>query len=131
MNTDSPLDDRGLPEGYPFKEDSEILPRDACARLEAGDGFVLIDCREDDELKVVRVEGAMHCPLGKLMNEIEDVADDLPAGLDTPVAIICHTGRRSLMATLALRQMGFRDIRSVAGGIDLWARDIDPTLERY
>ena len=66
-----------------------------------------------------------------MLNEPQDFADELPEGKSTPTAIICHSGRRSLMATLALRKMGFTDIHSVAGGIDLWARDIDPTLARY
>ena len=66
-----------------------------------------------------------------MMNEPQDFADELPQGKDTPTAIICHSGRRSLMATLALRRMGFANVYSVAGGIDLWARDIDPSLPRY
>lgn len=129
--SDSPIDSRGLPEGYSFREGDEITPRTVRDRLKANDGLVLVDCREDDELKTVRIASALHVPLGKLMNEVQDFADDLPQGKATPTAIICHSGRRSLMATLALRKMGFTDIHSVAGGIDLWARDIDTTLARY
>lgn len=129
--SDAPIDSQGLPEGYHFREGDELLPRVVRDRIRAGDGLVLVDCREDDELKTVSIAGALHVPLGKMMNEPQDFADELPKGKDTPTAIICHSGRRSLMATLALRRMGFTEIHSVAGGIDLWARDIDPTLARY
>lgn len=130
--SDAPIDQNtGLPEGYGFREDDEITPRETKRRLDASDGLVVIDCREDDELKTSKLDQAVHIPLGKLVNEVDDVADDLPGGKDTPTAILCRTGRRSLMAALALRRMGFTDIKSVAGGIDLWARDIDTTLKRY
>lgn len=129
--SDAPIDSRGLPEGYSFREGDELTPRTVRDRLAAGDGLVLVDCREDDELKTVHIAGVLHVPLGRMMNEAQDFADELPQGKDTPTAIICHGGRRSLMATLALRRMGFTDIHSVAGGIDLWARDIDTSLPRY
>ncbi len=129
--SDAPIDSNGMPEGYKFRENEELTPRTVNDRLKANDGLVLVDCREDDELKTVSINGALHVPLGKMMNEPQDFADELPEGKDTPTAIICHSGRRSLMATLALRRMGFANIYSVAGGIDLWARDIDTSLPRY
>ena len=129
---DPPLDAAsGLPEGYSFREDSEITPRITRQRLDAGDGLVVIDCREDDELEIAKLDATLHIPLGRLISEASDVAEDLPQGKATPVAVLCRTGRRSLMAALALQRMGFTDIRSVAGGIDLWARDIDTSLTRY
>ena len=129
---DAPIDNNtGLPESYSFRQDDEITPRETHKRTQANDGLVVIDCREDDELQTSKLDIAVHIPLGKLVNEVDDVAYDLPHGKDTPTAILCRTGKRSLMAALALRRMGFTDIKSVAGGIDLWARDIDTTLTRY
>lgn len=130
--SDAPIDQAtGLPEGYHFRPDDEITPRETKSRMESDGSFVVIDCREDDELQTAKLEGPIHIPLGKLVNEVEDVADELPEGRTTPTAILCRTGKRSLMAALALRRMGFTDVKSVAGGIDLWARDIDQTLTRY
>jgi rhodanese-related sulfurtransferase len=129
--SDAPIDTNGLPEGYNFRDAEELTPRVVNERLKANDGLVLVDCREDDALKTVSINGALHIPLGKMMNEPQDFADELPQGKDTPTAIICHSGRRSLMATLALRRMGFANVYSVAGGIDLWARDVDTSLPRY
>jgi rhodanese-related sulfurtransferase len=47
------------------------------------------------------------------------------------VLVICHSGRRSLRVASTLRALGFPNAYSVAGGIDLWSVDIDPTIPRY
>lgn len=126
---DAPLDERGLPHGAPFHPDHELAPRDA-ARLMRG-GLVIVDIREPDELVLAPFPGAMHIPMGRMLEHPEDLEDELPDGRATPIALICHLGSRSLRATLALRQMGFTDVRSVAGGTDLWSRDIDRSVPRY
>ncbi|MGP1272167.1 MAG: rhodanese-like domain-containing protein [Phycisphaerales bacterium] len=128
---DRPLDAAGLPEGYPFHEAHEITPRETRDRLAARDGTVLLDIREPDEFALASIAGALQIPMARVLEQHEDLADDLPDGRDTPIAVICHHGARSLRLTLALRQLGFADVVSVAGGIDLWSRDIDPTVPRY
>ncbi|MEM8756464.1 MAG: rhodanese-like domain-containing protein [Planctomycetota bacterium] len=129
---DQPLDDRGLPVGYEFHDDYEITPRDTRDRLaDPDDACVLVDVREADELRVAAIPKAMHFPLGRIADDHDDLADELPQGRGTPLLVLCHHGRRSLRATLALRQLGFADVLSVAGGTDLWSRDIDPALPRY
>jgi rhodanese-related sulfurtransferase len=50
---------------------------------------------------------------------------------DRPFIVQCHTGRRSLKVTHLLREAGFPDVKSMAGGIELWAIDIDPNVPRY
>lgn len=121
------LDASGLPEGYPFRAELEISPRETAQRLRTGDGFVLIDVREDKELRAARVEGAVHIPLGDLPRRIHELElDEL-----TPFAVMCHGGVRSMKATLYLHQEGLRGARSVAGGIDLWSVAVDPSVPRY
>ena len=94
--------------------------------LDAGDA-VLVDCRADDEWDLVRLDGAMHLPLG----EIEQRFDEIDADDDTTVLVMCHHGVRSLHAALALQHLGFPQARSVVGGIDLWSEKIDPSVARY
>lgn len=123
-----PLDAKGLPEGYPFKPEYEITPRETAAAITARrPGFVLIDIREAEELAICRVAGAVHIPMGDLATRINEIDADE----STPISLICHTGRRSLHATLFLHKQGLAGVRSVAGGIDLWSRDIDATVPRY
>ena len=125
---DRPIGDDGLPEGYPFKPEYEVTPRETAGALRDGrDGFVLIDVREAGELAVASVEGAVHIPLGDLQTRINEIDADE----DTELAVICHTGVRSLKAAIYLQQIGLSGARSVAGGSDRWSRDVDPSVPRY
>ena len=119
----------GLPIGYSFKPDLEITPRQIKKSLDAGDpNLVLIDCRTKGEWQTARIEGARLIPLDELasrIGEIESVADD-----ETVIAVHCHHGSRSLRAALFLKQQGFKAL-SMAGGIDVWSMDVDPSVPRY
>lgn len=123
------LDSRGLPAGYPFREEWEVTPRDAKKALDAGQA-ILLDCRRPDELQVVSIKGAIHIPMDQIERRADELEDD-DGGRAHPVHVICHTGRRSLRVATTLRALGFTNAYSVAGGVDLWAVDIDPTLARY
>ena len=127
-----PLDERGLPEGYPLQEGWEVTPRQVKALIDAGrigvDGDVLLlDVRTPAELEAAAIGGATAVP----MQDIRSALPDLEAYADGPVIVSCHHGGRSLQVTAFLRQQGFEDVTSMAGGIDVWARDIDPSVPRY
>lgn len=120
------LDSAGLPAGYTFRPDIEITPRQVRDMLaEPGAGLQLIDCRTPEEFRIAAIEGALLIPLSDLASRTGELDPD------RPIAVHCHHGGRSLKAALFLRQQGFDDARSVAGGIDLWAIDIDPRVPRY
>ena len=53
------------------------------------------------------------------------------AAQDAEIVVYCHSGIRSMEAMMFLRHAGFENVRSMAGGIDAWAAEIDPTLTRY
>jgi adenylyltransferase/sulfurtransferase len=97
------------------------------ARLDAGEDFALVDCREQDEYDFVRIAGAALIP----MSEIAQRASELTSFGDRPVVIHCHHGGRSLRVAMWLRQQGVARAQSMSGGIDAWAAEIDPTLPRY
>jgi len=127
-----PLDDRGLPEGYPLQDGWEVTPREVKAlidagRVGAGGDVLLLDVRTPAELAAAAIDGATALP----MQEIRMALPDLEAYADGPVIVSCHHGGRSLQVTAFLRQQGVEDVKSMAGGIDVWARDIDPALPRY
>ncbi len=126
------LDPRGLPIGYPFKPEWEVTPRDAAASLleDGASRPVLLDCRRDDEWAFNRIAGAVHVP----MSEIERRADELEderGGRAGPIIVQCHHGVRSLRVTAALRALGFTNVKSLAGGIDLWSLTVDSSVPRY
>lgn len=124
----APLDEQGLPLGYPFKTDYEITPRQARDMLAARSPVVIVDVRTAPELDAASIKGPfVHIPL----DEIERRAGEIDADSDTPVLTLCHHGVRSLKAALALRALGHPNTRSIAGGIDLWSLAADANVPRY
>jgi len=53
------------------------------------------------------------------------------ADREKPMVVYCHHGIRSLHAAEFLTMQGSQDVRSLSGGIDGWAIEIDPSLRRY
>lgn len=123
------LDGRGLPQGYAFREGDEIAPRVVAAM--AAHAPMMLDVRTQSEWDICHIDRARLIPLQSLEARLDDLKADLGDRLDTPLVVYCHHGRRSLTATFMLRAAGFTDVRSLAGGIDLWARDIDPRMPTY
>lgn len=103
----------------------EIAPKEVKARLERGEKFLLVDVRQQWEYDLCRIEGAKLVPLNTLSSSVPELAaaDD--------VVVYCHHGKRSLDAVVFLRQQGVEGARSMAGGIERWAREIDPKVARY
>ena len=95
--------------------------------LDANDQFVLIDCREPDEHALVQIPGARLLP----MSEIQNRVTELQADKHKHMVVHCHHGGRSLRVANWLREQGFANVQSMAGGIDQWAVEIDPALPRY
>lgn len=122
------LDDRGLPPGLLLNEEWELSPRQTRDLLaDASANALLIDCRTPEEHARARIEGAVLVPL----HEMPEALDDLREHAGRTIVVHCHHGRRSLQGAAILRQGGFANVRSMAGGIDLWSIDIDPGVPRY
>lgn len=107
----------------------EILPRDAAA-LAASGGALIVDVRTGPEWDLVHIPGSVHVPL----DELEARHDEIEPRPGQEVLVLCHHGRRSLVAALALRNVGREELRtakSIFGGIELWSREADPAVPRY
>lgn len=87
--------------------------------------LTVLDVRTDEELALAALPGARHIP----MQELPARVGELNAG--EPIAVLCHHGVRSEMAARFLERNGFGEVYSVAGGIDAWSVDVDPTVPRY
>jgi adenylyltransferase/sulfurtransferase len=94
------------------------------AELAALDGHLLVDVREPWEVELVSLDGAVNIPLGQLAGRLDELDPTVP------VVAYCHHGVRSEQARQILEAGGF-DVRHLAGGIDAWARDIEPEMRRY
>ena len=102
-----------------------ISPADLAAALKSDAGAKLIDIRTREEFDAVHIEGAIFFTQ-ELMQEIQ-VRRDRAALL----AIIDHTGARSMDAAAYFAGHGFENVRAVRGGIDAWSQEVDPKLPRY
>jgi len=94
-------------------------------RLARGEDFVLLDVREVGEIAIARLGHEVNIPLPML---------PLRAGeLDParPTVVMCHHGIRSQLAVRWLREHGFQRLYNLVGGIEAYARDVDPGLPRY
>jgi molybdopterin/thiamine biosynthesis adenylyltransferase/rhodanese-related sulfurtransferase len=123
----SDLDARGLPPGYAFKPDWEITPREVKSKLDKKENFVFIDCRNPNEFAITRIDGAQLMPLPQIAQHIGQLRGKEGA----EVIVHCKSGGRSLQFAQILRQQGFKNARSMAGGILLWNKDINPEGAQY
>ncbi len=103
----------------------ELGPLELKRALDQGEPIQLIDVREPYEHEIARIDGARLVPLGALGSRL----NELDPG--HPVVAYCHHGARSLQAVEMLRAAGFAGSRSLAGGIDAWAREVSPGMPRY
>ena len=87
----------------------------------------LIDVREADEFAIARIPDAELLPLSQWPAVAAEKLTD-PA---QPLLILCHHGSRSGQATAFLLHNGFTDVTNIAGGIDAWSQEIDPSVPRY
>jgi molybdopterin/thiamine biosynthesis adenylyltransferase/rhodanese-related sulfurtransferase len=121
------VDARGLPPGYPYKPDWEVTPREVKAMLDSGEKFYFVDCRLPNEYQITNIAGAELIPL----QQIGQHRDKLEQHRDEKIVVHCKSGGRSMQFTQALRQAGFKDVKSMAGGILLWNKDINPGGPQY
>ncbi len=105
----------------------EVTPTEVAARREGGAEFLLLDVREAHEREIASIAGATWIPLGELERRAGELAD----WKERPLVVHCKTGGRSATACRLLEDLGFRDVISMAGGIDLWSQAVDPEVPRY
>ena len=86
---------------------------------------LLLDVREPWEYQTCHIEGSKLVP----MNEVPGRAAELDP--DADVVVICHHGGRSMQVALFLGKQGFEKVHNLAGGVDAWARTVDPSMPTY
>jgi len=97
------------------------------AKLDAGEEFLLLDCREPQEHQTAHIDAAKLLPMSELPARVGEL-EPHKSGL---IVVHCHHGGRSLRVTQWLRAQGFPQVQSMAGGIDQWSVQVDPAVPRY
>ena len=95
------------------------------AQLDAGRDIQIVDVREMWEFSIAHLPGSTLVPMHEFGARLEEL------DRTRPTVIVCHHGIRSMHAALALRGRGFTEVRSLRGGIQRWATEIDPTMPQY
>ncbi|MBM3814351.1 MAG: sulfurtransferase [Acidimicrobiia bacterium] len=106
----------------------EVTPQEVKQRLDTGERLALIDVREPAEFQLTRIEGAQLIPMNSIparLQELDSLADE------AALVVFCHHGMRSLNVVNWLRQQGVESCQSMAGGIERWSLQVDPTVPRY
>ena len=105
---------------------SEISPSEVQVLLEREPKeFVLLDCREVDEVRIATIRGSINIPMGEIPSRITSLDPDMP------IVVYCHYGVRSANVAEFLRKQDFRDVKNMSGGIDAWSRQVDPSVPLY
>ena len=102
----------------------EISPRDLQGLLDSGQQYVLLDVRQPWEFKICQLPNSINICLNDLYNSVPQLPDE------KEIVTICHHGIRSQQAAIFLEQRGYEKVMNLQGGINAWARDINPTMER-
>ena len=105
----------------------EISVTEAKRRLATPHPPRLIDVREADEYEIARIPGAEFLPL----SQWPALAAEKLTDPNEVLLIQCHHGGRSARAAEFLLRNGFTDVTNLAGGIDAWSVEIDPSIPRY
>ncbi|MGD9762317.1 MAG: Grx4 family monothiol glutaredoxin [Candidatus Binatia bacterium] len=120
------------PTGSGFKIDNpnapgaikQIPPAEVKRLQDSGAAFEFLDVRTPHERAVASIPGT------KLLDQpTVEAVERLPK--DTMLVLHCHHGGRSQSAAEHFRSKGFTNVHNMAGGIDAWSRDVDPSVPRY
>jgi len=94
-------------------------------KIDNDDSFVIVDVREPFEHDIAQIEGSKLIPLGELPARLDEL------GREEEIVLVCKSGARSAQAVELLRAAGFARPCNLAGGIDAWAYEIEPAMQRY
>ncbi|NUM47183.1 MAG: hypothetical protein HUU38_20990 [Anaerolineales bacterium] len=110
-----------------------ISVKDLATKLSQGTPLVLLDVREAYELNYAKLkdEWVTPLPLSQLARELTNALPPTMQDKNTEIVVMCHTGMRSAQVTAWLQQNGWTNVHNLTGGIDAYARLVDPTVGFY
>ena len=106
-------------------EEFQITASELKGKLSDGGEVVLLDVREPMEWEIAHLDKAVLMPVAQVPGRVNELstADD--------IVVYCKSGVRSARITNFLRELGFRKVKNLVGGIDAWADEVDPQMPRY
>ncbi|MEM6822070.1 MAG: molybdopterin-synthase adenylyltransferase MoeB [Verrucomicrobiota bacterium] len=117
--------DLATPETSSHLASNDILPQDLQSAMESQQPPVILDVRNPEELRINRIPSAISFPLTELTERLHS--------LDSARAyvVVCKGDQRTRKAIQLLRDAGFQRVQALAGGIDAWVEEVDPSQPLY
>jgi len=106
-------------------EYSELKAEELHTHMQNGSAPIILDVREDFELEISKIDGAMHIPMNQIPNRINELNPDVD------YVVMCRTGVRSSQICEFLSNQNFQSVANLVGGINEWAKQIDPSMPVY
>lgn len=103
----------------------EIDVRQLKEKLDRGDDLILIDVREAYERQINRIDRSVHIPLNELPTRLDELERD------KEYIVHCKSGWRSARAVSRMKESGFSNVKNLAGGVDDWVDEVDPSQQKY
>lgn len=103
----------------------EIRPVELSRLLGDATGLLLLDVREPWELSLASLPGVLNIPMAQIPDRIDEL------DREREIVVICHHGSRSYQVAAFLQQNGFELVINLAGGIDAWSQEVDPSVPLY
>ncbi len=85
----------------------------------------LLDVREPWEFQTCHIAGSLSVPMSQVAARQDELDDE------APIVVICHHGGRSMQVAMFLEKNGFSRVHNLAGGVDAWAKSVDPKMPVY
>ena len=111
--------------GRPLVASEAIAPTELYERLLKPNPPLLLDVRAEVESQVSTLPGARNIPIEQLSSRFSDL------DVQQETVVFCRNGTRSKRALLLLKEQGFQNVRHLTGGINAWAKEVDPRLLQY
>jgi molybdopterin/thiamine biosynthesis adenylyltransferase/rhodanese-related sulfurtransferase len=115
----------GTHSSRPDAEIATIRVHELKRQMEANASFTIVDVREPFEFEIARIADSKLIPLAELPSRLGDLRQD------DEIILVCKSGARSAHAVELLRAAGFMHSYNLEGGIDAWADEIDPAMQKY
>ena len=111
----------------------EVSVKDLAKKLEQGERFTLLDVREAWEIRLaaIRDERVFALPMSVLARQLKDAFPESLRDPNTEIVVMCHHGIRSANVTAWMRENGWNNVFSLAGGIAEYAAKVDVSVGFY
>jgi rhodanese-related sulfurtransferase len=116
-----------------MNEIPEITTKELASKIKKGEKFTILDVRETWETNLARIndERVILLPMSQISHGRKDAFPPALRDPLTEIVVMCHHGVRSADVTDWMRQQGWQNVFSLAGGIAAYAEQVDPSVGKY